>query len=314
MSGIEREAAPDIASSPTPGGLHSRPFSRRKFLTTAGLATAGLTLYSGEIERHHIDIVHRTIHIANLPSAFHGLRIAQLSDIHYDNFTEPFFVSRAIQHINALAPDVVLYTGDYISKGPNMYAVGERHAHLCSEILGQVACKQRFAILGNHDAYIGPRMVTAALQQNGIPVLANEYHPLERGNQRLWLVGLKDASDRALPDMVASLPPASTASEPIITLVHEPDFADDILASPLGARTSLILAGHSHGGQVCLPLIGPLLTPPMGKKYISGLYHFPRNERTLQLYVNRGLGTIGLPLRLYCPPEITLLTLSAEPA
>jgi len=81
----------------------------------------------------------------------------------------------------------------------------------------------------------------------------------------------------------------------------------------LGQRANLVLAGHSHGGQIRLPGIGPIFTPPLGKKYVSGLYRFPHADTTSLLYVNRGLGTVGLPLRLWCPPEITLITLSAEP-
>jgi len=304
------EQQPDGAA-PSPGDPGNL-LTRRRFLATAGLCTAGLTFYAGEIDRHAIEIVSQTIHITNLPDAFHGMRIAQLSDIHYDNFSEPGFVRHAIQKINALAPDMVLFTGDYVSKGPSSRVLNEDHAQHCAAILNDVLCPQRYAVLGNHDASVGAAMVTDALTSNGIPVLSDTYRALERDGQRVWLVGLHDAGTlSALPDLNAATPPAG--DEPVLLMVHEPDYADILMASPLAARTDLMLAGHSHGGQIRLPVIGPLFRPPWGKKYVNGLFHFPQNGKTVQLYVNRGLGTVGLPLRFYCPPEITLITLSAEP-
>ena len=293
---------------PSPGNL----LTRRRFLTTAGLCTTGFAFYAGEIARHAIETVPITIYIANLPDAFHGLRIAQLSDIHYDNFSEPSFVRHAVNKINDLAPDLVLFTGDYVSKGPTPYALNKHHAELCAGILKDVTCPERYAVLGNHDMAVGPHAVTAALVSNGIPVLIDSYRALERDGQRLWLVGLNDAGTAGIrPDPIAAAPPAGT--EPILLMVHEPDYTDYLLDSPLGARTDLIFSGHSHGGQVCLPIIGPLFEPPWGREYVKGLFRFPRKDKTVQLYVNRGLGTVGLPLRLNCPPEITLITLSAEP-
>jgi hypothetical protein len=296
-------------SQPPPAA--PQKISRRAFMAAAGGAVAAFSVYSGEIERHKLDITHHTLYIPRLPAAFHGFTIAQISDIHYDNFTEPFFVRRAVAHINALKPDLVVLTGDFISKGPNMYTVAELHSHLCARILGAITCPLRYAILGNHDTAIDPAMVTSAIQNVGIPVLADQFVPIERGASRIWLVGLRDAGV-SIPNLDVSIPPAA-ANEPVITLIHEPDYADDIVASPLGAPTELILSGHSHGGQIRLPFFGPLLTPPLGQKYIEGRFVLPRAHRSLQLYVNRGLGTIAVPLRLCCPPEITHLTLSAQP-
>jgi len=309
MGELEQHAEGVDSSAGVSGSL----LTRRRFMATAGLGTAGLVFYSGEIDRHAIEIVNQTIHIPTLPDAFHGLRIVQLSDIHYDNFSEPGFVRHAVEKINALAPDVVLFTGDYVSKGPISHAISEHHAQYCAAILKDVTCPERHAILGNHDVSVGPKMVTRALVENGIPVLSDNYSALERDGQRIWLVGLRDAGTANVPpDTVAATPPAG--DEPILLMVHEPDYADDLLQTALSERVSLVLSGHSHGGQIRLPVVGPLFRPPLGKKYVNGLFHFPQNGRTLQLYVNRGLGTVGLPLRFYCPPEITLFTLSAEPA
>jgi len=286
--------------------------SRRAFLAVAGGAVASFSAYAGEVERHNLQVVHRTFYIPRLPDAFHGFTIAQLSDIHYDNFTEPFFVRRAIAHINALAPDLTVLTGDYISKGPNMYTVAGPHIHLCAALLATINTPLRYAILGNHDTTIDAALVTSVLRQNGIHVLANNWVPIERGSSRIWLAGLKDAGVPPFCN-VSEVTPPHLPHEPVITLVHEPDFADDILASPLGASTELILSGHSHGGQIRIPFLGPLLTPPLGQKYVQGHFTLPRGPRSVQLYVNRGLGTIAVPMRLCCPPEITHITLSAQP-
>jgi len=307
MSELDPHAAPgDTTSAGTPG----RFFTRRKFLTCAALATGGLAFYSGEIARHQLDVVRLTIHLPGLADSFHGMTIAQLSDIHYDNFTEPFFVDRAVRRINALHPDLVLLTGDFVSKGPQMVSLTESHAQLCAAALSHIACPHRYAIMGNHDYAVGVDLVTDALQGHDIPVLWDAHTALERGSDRLWLVGLKDISAPGPPNLARAMPPKGT--EPTIVMVHEPDYMDDLMASPLGRRADLVLAGHTHGGQICVPVLGATFRPPLGKNYVSGLFHFPHENKTSLLYVNRGLGTVGLPLRLYCPPEITLITLSAQ--
>jgi len=106
-----------------------------------------------------------------------------------------------------------------------------------------------------------------------------------------------------VPDLGSAIP--ANPDGPVLLMSHGPDYADEVLAHPRGRLVDLMLAGHSHGGQVRLPLVGALHTPPGGKKYVEGLFRIGR----MQLYVNRGIGTVGVPFRLNCPPEITLLTL-----
>lgn len=280
--------------------------SRRRLLKAGLLGVGGLALYAGEIERHWIEVIRIDIHLPNLPAAFDGMRIAQLSDIHFDEYTEPFFLRHAIETVNRMVPDAVFLTGDYVSDGPlgKRYAVGA--AWRCAVLLREIKCRQVYAILGNHDVVVGAREVTAALTANGIPVLTNACVPMERGGGRVWLAGLDDPleghpkPELAIPASIRNVP-----NEPVIVMCHAPDYADHLLAQPAGKAVDLMVSGHTHGGQVRLPLVGALALPLMGKKYVEGWFRLGG----MQLYVNRGLGTVGLPLRFDCPPEITLITL-----
>jgi uncharacterized protein len=277
-------------------------FTRRRFLTGTGLALAGLTVYAAEIARHELDLVHRDIHIARLPDAFHGFRIAQLSDIHLEEFTEDAFLKYAIHRINALQPDMVVLTGDYFSAGPRPYKFAFQAAARCGELLRNLQCPLRYAILGNHDVNVSSQVVLEALSGNGITTLVDQLVPIERHGQRLWLSGLRDAGT-GNPDLDRAVPTPLDA--PLLILCHEPDFADTILRHPHAGRADLILSGHTHGGQIRLPFLPPLVLPPMGMKYVEGLFRLHHT----QLYVNRGLGTVGVPFRFDCPPEITAITL-----
>lgn len=276
--------------------------TRRRLLIGSGALAAGFTLYAGEIARHELDIVHRTISLRHLPPRFDGHRIVQLSDIHLDEFTEPFFLERIVREVNALDPDLVLLTGDFITLGSLTFLASQHAAHRCAEVLSGLECPQRFAVLGNHDVGVSAPMVTAALEAHRIPVLNNKSVALDRGGDRLWIAGVADPGT-SRPDLNAAIPAEPAA--PVILMAHEPDYADVVIQHPRGAYVSLMLSGHSHGGQIRIPFAGPLILPPLGKKYVEGHFVFGRT----QLYVNRGIGTVGLPFRLNCPPEITVFTL-----
>lgn len=298
--------APLLPASPR-GGL-----SRRRFLQRGALGALGFLVYSGEIERHWLEITRRDARIPGLPADFDGLKVVQLCDIHLDEFTEPFFLRDAIRHINQLEPDVIFLTGDYVTRpighrfGFNKFAIGA--AWQCANILQGLKCRRIYAVLGNHDVLVGPKEVSAALSDNGITVLRNSYVPLERGNSRIWLAGLDDpVSGDPIPDLAIPSTIRNIPHEPVVLLCHAPDFARSLCALPAGQAVSLMLSGHTHGGQIRLPLVGPVVLPIGGRLFPEGPYRLGR----MQLYVNRGLGTVGVPFRLDCPPEITLHTLRA---
>jgi uncharacterized protein len=288
--------------------------SRRQFLVGGACGAAGLALYSGEGERHWLEITERDFFLSGLSMAFNGMRIVQLSDIHLDHFTEPFFLRHVIDRVNALKPDLILLTGDFVTaelhtgRGPRLMTTksGRVAAWQCAGLLTGLDCKEMYAVLGNHDIGVGPKEVVNALETNGITVLRNACTPIERAGARLWLAGIDDPLEgqadpgKAIPESIRNVP-----SEPVILMCHGPDYADYLLGHPAGQAVDMMLSGHSHGGQVRLPFLGAVVLPPYGRKYVEGWFRLGR----LQLYVNRGIGTVGLPFRLNCPPEISLFTL-----
>jgi predicted MPP superfamily phosphohydrolase len=288
-----------LRRNPYPG----RPsITRRAFLTGAAAAGLGVAAYSGTHARHEYEITHRTVPIRDLPDAFQGFRIVQMSDIHLDEYTEAFFLERMVAQVNILNPDLVLITGDFVSRGPADFPFAWRAAGLGAEILSTLKAPQRFGVLGNHDVNVGAEHVIQPLEAHGTPILVDSYTPIERGHDVLWLAGSDDAGTRT-PDLDFAVPENPRA--PVILMCHEPDYVDKVILHPRFPLIDLMLSGHTHGGQICLPYIGPLILPPMGQKYIEGLFQFSH----MQLYVNRGIGTVGLPFRLNCPAELTHITL-----
>jgi predicted MPP superfamily phosphohydrolase len=275
--------------------------TRRAFMAGATAAGIGLAAYSGTHARHEFDITRLTIPIRNLPDGFVNFRIVQISDIHLEEFTEAYFLERIVAQVNGLNPDLVLITGDYVSRGPREMSVAYQAAGICAEILSTIKA-QRFGILGNHDVVVGASRVIPPLEAHGTPILVDSYHALERGRDLLWLAGTDDAGT-GTPDLAMAVPAYPQA--PVLLMCHEPDFADHVIQHPRFPLIDLMLSGHTHGGQIRLPVVGPLILPPMGQKYIEGAFHFDH----MQLYVNRGVGTVGLPFRLNCPAEITHMTL-----
>lgn len=267
---------------------------------------AGLALYAGEVERHWLEISQQDLRIAGLPAAFDGIRVAQLSDIHLDEYTEPFFLRAIVDRVNRLNPDMVFLTGDYVSWGISTRKFAEGAAWQCANILTGLNCRERYAILGNHDVMVDPNLVATALIDNGTKVLINACLPIERSGARLWLAGFDDPvwgdpnPDLAIPSRIRNIP-----NEPVVALCHAPDYADELLAHPAGKSVKVMLSGHTHGGQIRLPLLGAMQLPPLGRKYVEGWFRLG----AMQLYVNRGLGAVGVPFRFDCPPEITLFTL-----
>ena len=282
------------------------PTSRRNFIRLAAFAGAGaIAVDAGLLEPNRPRVVRHDIALRRWPARLDGFTIALLSDFHYDPYFSEHPLHAAIGMVNNLRPDLIALTGDFVS----IPAFGEDEktdqkaaaaAEPCARLLRQMhAPHGLWAVLGNHDAFTDPNEVVRALRSQGIPVLANQSHPIEADGARFWLSGINDVLGGGA-DLDLTLRPVPN-QEANVLLVHEPDYADQVTRYPV----DLQLSGHSHGGQVRIPLVGPLYLPRLARKYVWGLYQIG----ALTLYTNPGLGTLAIPVRWNCPPEITLLTL-----
>jgi predicted MPP superfamily phosphohydrolase len=282
--------------------LSPRPTTRRQFLRWAAAAsTVAIAGDSILLEPNRPRIVRQEFSLSRWPERMSGFTIALLSDFHYDPYFSIHPLHAAIPMVNNLRPDLIVLTGDFVSApllGTDRKAA--LAAEPCARLLRQMTAPYGlWAVMGNHDEVTDRRHVTQALEAENIRVLANESEAIERDGARFWLAGVNDVLGRTadLPRTLRRVP----ANDAVILLAHEPDFADEASRFPV----DLQLSGHSHGGQIRVPLLPPLYLPSLAKKYILGTYHIG----PLTLYTNAGLGTIGVPMRLNCPPEITLLTL-----
>jgi predicted MPP superfamily phosphohydrolase len=288
--------------------------TRRRFLqVAAGLAATG-ALALGEdatiIEPNHPILTTMEIELARLPAALDGFTIAQLSDFHYDERFSAAPIRTAIEIVNHLRPDMVVLTGDFVTV-PMFYRrfrTGKRAASAaepCARLLARLHPRLgTVSVLGNHDVDSDPHRIIEALDSQGLPALRNRSIPIEREGSRIWLCGL-DSLWAGKPDLDLALH-GIPSGELVVLLVHEPDFADKAAHYPV----DLQLSGHSHGGQIWLPGIGAPWLPRYARKYPRGLHRIG----PLTQYTNMGLGTIRLPIRLNCPPEVTLFTLRSPAA
>lgn len=245
--------------------------------------------------------VRKEISLKRWPERMDGFTIAFLSDFHYDPIFSIHPIRSAVETVNRVRPDLVALGGDFITSpliGDRLKAA--KDSEPCAELLRSLQAPYGvWGVMGNHDVHSDPRRVTAALRGVGIGVLTNEAIPIERNGGRFWLAGVGDVLYKGA-DLQAALHRV-TSYEPVVLLAHEPDYADYVAWYPV----DLQLSGHSHGGQVRLPLARPFFLPPLARKYYMGLYKI----RDLTLYTNRGLGTIRIPVRLNAPPEVTLMTI-----
>lgn len=287
--------------SGTPSTARARP-SRRTVLRRAAWG-GGVALGLGGLgnafnERHHPQVRRVTVHLPALPPALQGFTICQLSDLHLGPLVRAGYLRRCVETAMTLNADLVALTGDYLSGYDRRDIVG------CgTPLTGLRARHGVYAVLGNHDYWSGdPEAVTDALRRAGAEVLVNRSARLNSRGVDCWLSGVDDVwggkpdLDRAVQDV-----PAGAFN---LLLCHAPDFADQ--AAKRGVP--LQLSGHSHGGQVRVPGAGALILPQYGRRYPAGLQRVA--GASTQVYTSVGLGVIFPPIRLNCPPEITLLTLS----
>jgi len=274
--------------------------TRRDFLircAAAGVAAAtGGGAYAYAVESRWVEVTRRTVAVPGWPAAFDGLRVAHLTDLHHSPIVPLAYLDSCVALVNAERPDVVALTGDYVTRKESRDFI-EPMAAAAGKLAAPLGV---FATLGNHDMWVDGPAVRGALARHGCAVLGNRSVELARSGARLSVVGIGDLWTEGVNLRAAFRGvPAGRAS---LVLMHNPDLFERWPA----ALPGLVLAGHTHGGQVVLPGFGPPYIPSRyGRKYAKGLFQRPGAS----MYVNRGLGTLHLPVRLFARPEIALLTI-----
>lgn len=292
----------------------SQPVSRRWFiikLVVLGLfflLRPILNVILPLIASHRPVVRHVDIMLPNLPPELEGLTMVHISDLHYGFglFSDMKAVDDIKNLVHSLHPELIVFTGDLLDQS------SDPELAKTPILSGLHAPLGVYAVLGNHDRVFSERALKSAFSEAGVQLLINESVYLKRNGRAFRMVGLDDPM-RGTPrlDKAMVLAPekatSDSATNPFtILLVHAPDYA------PEAARhhIPLQLSGHSHCGQIRLPGLGALLLPPLGKTYPSGLQRVLETQTFV--YTNCGLGTSGLPFRVFCPPEVTKITLRTE--
>jgi len=270
--------------------------NRRFFLKAAAVAalpgSAAAASY-GLYEAGWVEVVRPVLPLPRLPCTFDGMTVAFLTDIHHGPFTSLEYVASVVRTTLALRPDLILLGGDYSLKDG-------KYIRPCFDVLsGLRAPLGVFGVLGNHDYWHGLDATREGFRTAGITQLTNRGAWLERGCSRFRLAGIDDLW-MGKPHIEAAVGDA-TPDDACILLSHNPDVTEK-LRDP---RVGLVLSGHTHGGQVVFPGGAPFVPSQYGQKYLHGICHGPRTT----VYVSRGLGCTGIPVRLGSRPELTLVTL-----
>ncbi len=282
--------------------------SRRDFLRiikavgAAVFSIAAASYYGLEIEPGWLEISQVEIPLSRIPKAFDGFLIAQISDIHMGGWMNRERLVEVLSLVRQQAPDLIVLTGDYVIGHSWSETLDAAAEDLVAELSLLASEYKVLAVMGNHDHWTDVVKVRDIFARCGILELKNDIHMMIRNGRGLCIAGLDDISEGEdrLQDFIDRLP-LNTDS---ILLAHEPDYAD---TAALAERFGLQLSGHSHGGQVVIPFLGPPVLPLWARKYPSGLYRVGE----MWLYTNRGVGMTSPFVRFNCRPEITIFTLKS---
>lgn len=271
------------------------PVTRRMvlkgFVATGVGAATGTSAYGYLYARHQLMITRQTIGVSGLPDALGGLRVGLLTDIHRSRWVSHDEVRHSVSSLMAERPDLIILGGDYVTLRDRQYMVP------CADALAPLSAPDGvFAILGNHD---DDSRMPAALATNGVQVLKDARTHLTIRGEGIELAGIRYWTRR--PADIAAL--VRGATSPVVLLAHDPRRLNE--AAALGIP--LVLSGHTHGGQVVLPGLGAIAAQKF--PVVAGM---GRRDRTA-IFVSRGVGTVYVPVRINCPPEVAVLTLQPEP-
>jgi predicted MPP superfamily phosphohydrolase len=273
--------------------------SRRMFLRTAFWGASAYVVVGssyGALYRNRFEVVRKELKLTNLPSSLKGLTLGLVSDIHAGPYMSKEEIDRYVVELNSLRPDIIFLPGDFVTiRLDEIYPVIESVSELKAPY-GVFGC------LGNHEFYSrAPDEITRRLNDAGVKMLRNENALLDIRGAKLAILGIDDLGHGDdFPAAIRGVPPDMTK----ILMSHKPYFFPTAAESGV----DLTLAGHTHGGQVVFVKVGDFTLAPatLASKYVAGLYDIGDS----QMYVSRGVGTIGVPFRINCPPEVTLFTLT----
>jgi predicted MPP superfamily phosphohydrolase len=269
----------------------SSPLSRRAVLRLATGVAAGLFVgeaaYGSFYERHHLGVTRRDVPVADLPDALDGLRVGLITDTHYSAFTSLASIAQAVSLLNAEHPDLIVLGGDYVTHRDRRYI-----ADAAKPFARLRAPHGLFGVLGNHDDAV---QVPRALRKAGVAVLNDARTRLDVRGETIDLIGLNYWT-RTQPEVARVARGRAPFS---ILLAHDPRRLHEAASLQL----PVVLSGHTHGGQIALPIVGPIAANKF--PVAEGL---GREGRTA-LFVSRGVGTVLVPCRLACPPEVAVVTL-----
>jgi uncharacterized protein len=265
----------------------SRRTLLKGLLATGVGAFGGTVAYGFAYERHHLGVTRTPVPVGGLPPALNGFRIGLLTDIHRSSMVSHHDVAQAVDAVMRERPDLIVLGGDYVTWGDRRF-VGPS-----AEALSPLSAPHGvFAILGNHD---DDHDMPAALARNHVQVLKDARTRLTINDQIVDLIGIRFWTKRAI-----DIAPLTKGTAPMsILLAHDPRR----LTEAAGFGIPLALSGHTHGGQVVLPIVGPVAAQKF--PIVAGL---GTRDRTT-MFVSRGVGTVYVPVRVNCPPEVAILTL-----
>jgi uncharacterized protein len=268
-------------------GVTRRDFLRSATAISVG-ALSGVVAYGVAYERHHLRLITRDLDVRGLPAALDGLRIGMITDVHHSASVSPDDVTRAVTLVKDANPDIVVLGGDYVSFFDRSYISP------VAELLTPLAHARHgsFAVLGNHD---DEREMPAALTARGFSVLKDQRTALTINGERLDLAGIRFWT--RTPGEIAHVLKGTGGTT--ILLAHDPRR----LAEAAALDVQLVLSGHTHGGQVLVPAVGPIA----GRKF-PVLAGYATRDNT-SIFVSRGVGTVYVPVRINCPPDVAVLTL-----